>query len=230
MTLEPGMHEAFEEWEAHLERTRHLCRPAPRGETFLWDGAELSYYNNPYNSTLFNERAVEVPIANAWMAKHEMVAPRVLEVGNVLQHYGWSGHDVVDLYEVADGVENKDVRNKSGRFDRIVSISTLEHVEDAVEHPLLSGPRHALGHMLGLLVPGSRMLTTTPFGQHPALDLTIVKDWERGRGTSGMLARSSTMLRDPEDGTWNEVPGAAWRPARENGWASAVWVAEWARP
>jgi hypothetical protein len=186
--------------------------------TFEWNGHTLDLLDTAYNTTILNERSIEVPIAEAWHFDHEEMDPRILEVGNVLQHYGWGGHRVVDLYEEADGVENLDVRDIQGEYDRIIAISTLEHVD---QEKLSKAPIDALQHLYSLLAVGGRMLVTVPFGQQPYLDVAILE---------GELHpfQQWTMTRSFETGLWTERPNeAVWGHARENGWASAVWIAEW---
>lgn len=189
-------------------------------DEFTWRGHVLTLFDDPYNTTILNERSIEVPIAEAWHFDNEMMDPRMLEVGNVLQHYGWGGHEVVDLHEEAEGVMNVDIRDHAGIYDRIIAISTLEHVDQ--ETPSRA-PVTALWHMYNLLAVGGRMLVTVPFGQQPFLDVAILE---------GALRPDSecTMLRSDETGAWTEVPDQrVWCSARENGWARAVWVAEWER-
>src|SRR5579872_7186960 len=71
-----------------------------RGKTYL-------YFWHRYNATWRNERAVEIPIAREFIAQSR--GGNVLEVGNVLSHYGPVQHDVLDKYEKAEGVINEDV-------------------------------------------------------------------------------------------------------------------------
>ena len=77
----------------------------------------LSLSLQPPQVHLADERAVEVPVAQALVDRH---APdRVLEIGNVLSHYRPQQHVVVDKYEQAAGVLNRDVLDLGGlgRFD-----------------------------------------------------------------------------------------------------------------
>ena len=99
-----------------------------RAKTFQFDGQEYEYLYHPYNRTWKNERGVEIPIFRELLFKHE--GKRVLEVGNVLSHYFPIHHEVVDKYEVAPGVINRDIVEfvPQDKFDLIISISTLEHV------------------------------------------------------------------------------------------------------
>jgi len=201
------------------------------GDTFEWRGQTLPYLVHDYNTTALNERAIEVPIAYWWAQHFEMMDPDVLEVGNVLNHYGWADHRVIDLYEVAEGVENIDLLDLEplgDEYDRIVCISTLEHF-NCRDDGLVDdwSPIQGLMKLFNLLKHGGEMLVTIPFGQNPYLDVFLL---------DGMP--SQTWLRPTEqstmerwgDGTWHERPGAHWGPAREMGWPSAVWVATWTKP
>src|SRR5690606_34112160 len=120
---------------------------------FRFQGAEHDGFDHPYNTTILNERAVEIPVVLDWLPGKG----RGLEVGNVLGHYGVKGRRVVDLYEQADGVENLDLFDIEGHFDWIVSISTLEHVRWDTEPRDPNGAVEAIGHLRSLLSPGGRM-------------------------------------------------------------------------
>ncbi|HAL04611.1 MAG TPA: hypothetical protein DCP58_05820, partial [Verrucomicrobiales bacterium] len=67
-----------------------------RREFTYYDKTLLLFYHG-YNMTWANERAVEVPIAREYLGRH--TGQRVLEVGNVLSHYGDVDHVVLDKYE-----------------------------------------------------------------------------------------------------------------------------------
>ncbi|MFA6907638.1 MAG: hypothetical protein WC263_02320, partial [Candidatus Micrarchaeia archaeon] len=74
---------------------------------FAFAGKEYDCFYHPYNMTWENGRCVEVPVA--WEAILAAKGKRVLEVGNVLSHYYESKHDVLDKYEVDEGVINADI-------------------------------------------------------------------------------------------------------------------------
>lgn len=190
-------------------------------ETFRWRDAELRLLDHWYNRTAENERAVEVPIVQEWLAHVDPLAGmrgiRGLEVGNVLGRYGLHGHRVVDLYEVEPGVENLDVMDVGGEYDWVVSVSTLEHVR-CEEGPHPTASLDAVRHLRGLLAPGGKMLVTVPFGQQPYLDADIL---------DGTLCPDEAGTMEWSGESWLYHDFACWRPARENGWANAVWVATW---
>jgi len=177
---------ALQAWE---HATLPLLRRRRADERFSFDGAELRYDYSFYGQTWRNERTIEVAIARHFLAD----APgRMLEVGNVLSHYGMRGHDVLDRYERGlPGVLNEDVLtfNPDSRYDTIVSISTLEHVRCDEEEKDPRGSTKALRNLRRLLAPGGRMLVTVPIDWHPGLD----EDIAAGRFT---LGRDTFYRRD----------------------------------
>lgn len=191
-----------------------------RGGRFAWQGEELDYLLDPYNSTAANERAVEVPIARQFVRRAAELGAG-LEVGHVLGHYGEPGDwRVVDRYEKARGVENVDVFDVRGRFGWVVAISTLEHVRwDGPDAWDPRGAIDAVAHLRGLLEDGGRLLVTVPFGQHPYLDGAIL---------SGGLEPDVEGSLVYEGDYWRPLPGeVVWHAARPERWARSVWVAEW---
>lgn len=174
-----------------------------RGE-FTFAGERHRYLYHPYKWTWLTERTVEVPIAGAFLERHG--GGRVLEVGNVLPHYGPHGHLVVDKYERAEGVLNLDVTelDRLGRFDLVVCISTLEHVGWDEEPREPDKAVEAVGRLAALLAPGGRLLLTIPVGYHPGLDAAL---------ESGALrfARSGALRRDHIGPHWREAaPADVW--------------------
>jgi hypothetical protein len=174
-----------------------------RGE-FGFAGERHRYLFHRYKWTWLTERAVEVPIARSLVEAH---APeRVLEIGNVLRHYGEHHHVVVDKYEQAPGVVNRDVfeLDDLGRFDLVVVISTLEHVgwdEEPRDRGRAAAALHALQRMIA---PGGKLLLTVPVGYHPGLDEAI----EAGEFR---FARAGALRRRQFGPHWEEVsPDSVW--------------------
>ena len=54
---------------------------------FEYNGKKLPYFYHKYNKTWKNERAVEIPIMLKRYLREFYGDKRILEVGNVLQHY-----------------------------------------------------------------------------------------------------------------------------------------------
>jgi hypothetical protein len=188
--------------------------------TFRWRGIELPYADHAYNTTRRNERAVELPIVERWLADGDGGA--TLELGNVMGHYDLGPERrIVDRYEEAPGVENLDVFDldpETDRFDQIVAISTVEHVrwDETPREP--GGSRAAIEHLRSLLTPDGRMLVTVPTGCNPPLDEYLLSGPEH--------CVASTLVRvHPED--WVETAEVTIRPyGIGTKWADALWVGE----
>lgn len=180
---------------------------------FRFLDTELDYFDHPYNDTIHNERAIEVAIALYWLDRHGAG----LEVGNVLGHYGLTGHRVVDLHEEAPGVENIDVFDITGSYDWIVAISTVEHVGRDEEPKDPDAAERAICHLRSLLAPDGYMLVTVPGGYHPVLDQALP--------TIGADV-ACTYRRSPSG--WERTDGLCFLPyGSSTQWAESVWVGMW---
>ncbi len=182
--------------------------------TFTYRGVDLDYFDQPYNDTRRNERAIELAIAFHWLHGR---SGRGLEVGNVLGHYGGTGHRVVDLHEKAKGVENMDVLTIEGEYDWIVSISTVEHVGHDATPRDSARAIEAVHYLASLLKPHGSMLVTVPGGYNPDLDATLP--------TIG-AAHQATYCRDGAG--WYQTERPAFLPyGSSTPWAESVWIGEW---
>lgn len=178
---------------------------------FTYKRRRLDYFDHEYNDTRQNERAVEVAVALDWLPTEG----RGLEVGNVLGHYGVTGHRVVDLTEEAPGVDNLDVFQIHGRYDWIVSISTVEHVGWDVTPRDPDAAARAIDYLTGLLAPGGRMLITVPGGYHPPLDDHLAT-----------LNNGCTYVRNGDG--WKRTNKPTFLPyGASTRWAESVWIGEW---
>jgi SAM-dependent methyltransferase len=164
-------HGALETARRMAAWTAGLARP-PRGG-FTLGGERHEFLRRAYGLTWITERAVEVPVAQRVLERH--AGRRVLEVGNVLSHYGPVAHDVVDKYERAPGVRNLDVLDLPAQpgYDLILSVSTLEHVGRDEEPRDPARAARALEHLRGLLSPGGVLFATVPVGYNPDLDRAL---------------------------------------------------------
>lgn len=146
------------------------CRLFESSKTFSFQGRDYPYFFHSYNLAWRNERAVEIPIARGFLSAH--AGHEILEVGNVLPHYLDVEYDILDKYEVSDGVINEDALHfdPGKKYDLIISISTLEHI-GWDEYPL--DPGKAMSVMMnlsGLLAPGGELIATFPLGYNPGFD------------------------------------------------------------
>lgn len=140
--------------------------------TFQFNGLELAYFRHPYNHADLNMRTVEVPIIG-WYIEQAPWA-NILEIGNVISHYGNIGWAVLDIREQGKGIINADLmRWQPDRlFDLVVSISTLEHVGHG-RYAHLTGPTtpaEAWARMCSYVAPAGLAVVTVPLGYNPVLD------------------------------------------------------------
>lgn len=165
------------------------------------------YFIHAYLTTWRTERSIEIPLALDALDRHQ--GGRVLEIGNVLGHYGRGPHDVVDKYEHAEGVLNVDVLDyrPSASYDLVLAVSTLEHVGfDEPEPHDPHKPQRALEHLASLLVPGGELLVTLPLGYNPHADEALAA----GRLRFDELG----FLKRVSSGTWRQVSAGEVAAAR----------------
>lgn len=175
--------------------SRRVMTPAGRVRPFFhW-----------YNKTWRNERQLEVPLALAFVAN---VPPAsLLEVGNVLAHYGVRGHRVVDLFERHPAVENVDIVDfePGRRFTHVLAISTLEHVgwDEPVRDPAKFA--RAVAKLQACAAPGGHVLATLPLGHNPQADRFASQPWPgwnvecfQWDGPGSSWTRCAGVPTDPE--------------------------------
>jgi len=181
-----------------------------RPRHFLYEGKRFRYMFHPYGATLKSERIVEIPIAFEEMNAH--AGKRILEVGNVLNHYRSGNHVVLDKYERSDRCLNVDVMDyqPASRFDFIVSISTVEHIGWNEHERESEKAVRALQRMHAMLEPGGTMLVTIPWGYHPALDRYV-------RSSECLFERVRYMKRISRRNVWIQCDASALAEVRY-GW------------
>jgi cyclopropane fatty-acyl-phospholipid synthase-like methyltransferase len=124
----------------------------------------------------------------------------VLEVGNVLSHYGVTGQTVLDKYEVIPGVLNEDIVDftPESRFDTVIAISTLEHVgwDENPREP--EKVFKAIDNVKSCARADGHVLVTMPIGHNEALDAGL----REGRVK---FAKESWLARRDHRNRWAEV-------------------------
>lgn len=140
---------------------------------FYFQGKKYEYFHHDYNTTGKNERAVEIPIIWDMVEKHKN--QKRLGIGNVISHYFQIDYKVVDKYEKASGVINKDIvdYNPNERYGFIESISTLEHIGWDEEPKDPTKIIKAVEKITSLLAPKGKFITTIPLGYNPEIDKLI---------------------------------------------------------
>lgn len=174
---------------------------SPAG-TFNFNGQELKYFRHNHNLAYDNERTVEVAIVGKFLNSLGRNA-KVLEVGNVLANYGFSGavRDVLDKYDPAPHVINEDVISfkRVMKYDAIISISTLEHVgwDEDVRDPLkiIMAVKNLSENCLA---PGGCMLATIPLGYNSYFDDQLA-------GDVGYFTEKYFLKRVSENNKWKQV-------------------------
>lgn len=121
-----------------------------------------------YNRTWQTERAVEIPIFKKILCNYQN--KKILEVGNVLSHYMKVKHIIVDKFEKYHWVINEDIiKYKSyTKFDLIISISTLEHIER---------PDLAIDNMKSMLNKNGWIICSYPIGCNKILENIKMDRW-----------------------------------------------------
>ena len=145
-------------------------------KTFIYKGVPLNYFYHRYNKTWKNERSIEIPVALYELEKYK--GKRILEVGNVLQHYVKVDHEVLDKYEPGDNIIHEDILNcNHSNYDFIISISTIEHIgiDDKPINPARSIV--ALKKIQSMLKDGGKIFISFPVGYNSAL--TALSESER---------------------------------------------------
>jgi SAM-dependent methyltransferase len=143
-----------------------------RSETFEFQGKPYRYLFHPYCSTFTNERAAVIPIIWDIVKKSREQEKRILEIGNVLSYYFKVDHDILDKYEIIDGIINEDVVdfNPLKRYDVIVSVLSLQSVgwdEDPQDpHKVL----RAVNNLNRLLAPGGQIVVAIGLGYNLGMD------------------------------------------------------------
>ena len=159
---------------------------------FTFRGEKLKCHYAHYNLTWSNERCVEIPLGEHFLAQANGPA---LEVGHVLGHYGTRGHTVVDKFETVEGVINEDIAawQTDERFALILSLSTFEHIgfDDEAEGDSGKKILAAIAACRALLAPDGRLVITVPLGYNPHLDELIETD-TLGEDLASFLLRSGS--------------------------------------
>ena len=165
-------------------------------EKFSFNQKSFSYFIHIYNATFKSERIVEIPIALNFLKN--IPSDQILEIGNVLSHYTDVNHKIVDKYEKGTNVLNEDIISFQGKFDRIISISTFEHVGFDEEGKDASKVKIAFEHIKTLLTDEGIALITVPMGYNSFLDNMLFSN-------AKVFNKVLFMKRTSKFNTWKEV-------------------------
>ena len=160
---------------------RLLLQPiimAKKERTFQIHGTTYTYFHHSYNTTFINERAVEIPYFRHIIAEFQKDNKRILEIGNVLSHYGTPSWDIVDKFEKGKNIINVDIIDfrPPEPYDLILAISTFEHIGFDEEPQDVNKVILALEHIRQtLLRPGGELIFSIPAGYNPHIEEHITK-------------------------------------------------------
>lgn len=138
------------------------------------------YYYFVHEKSWATERVVEIPIVLDYINKNK----KILEVGNVLSQFVDIEWDIVDKFEIADGVINEDIIEfkPKEKYDLIISISTLEHIgfneqvglgelvksdEEEDNNKILEAINNLKNNCLR---PNGKIIATVPLGYNKKMD------------------------------------------------------------
>ena len=199
-----------------------IIRTLPK-RTFGYHGDDLPYLYHRYNMTWASERCVEAPIGRWWANRFNSGA--VLEVGNVLSHYGPVQHEILDKFEKGAGVINEDIVTfrPGKKYELIFSISTFEHIgfDDEAEGSSATKILEAIDACRALLSSTGTLVITIPINYNPELDALIAENRLPSKNRTFLFRRGYT--------DWIETDQASALKARYKSpfpYANAVMVAE----
>jgi hypothetical protein len=174
-------------------------------ETFEFQGKTYHYFFHPYCTTWRNERTVAVPILWNLVKKYEAKGKNILEVGNMLSYYFQVSHDILDKYEIIEGVINDDVVDykSSKKYDLIISVLTLPEVGwyESPRDPTKT--TRALENLKTLLSPDGEIAVVMGLGINPEFDKSL--------GNKAIKFKKLEYLRHLKGYKWQE---SGWEDVR----------------
>ncbi|HEX5187685.1 MAG TPA: hypothetical protein VFV86_12425 [Nitrososphaeraceae archaeon] len=124
-----------------------------------------------------NERCVNIPIVLDIIQEYKSKGKRILELGNVLSYALEIDHDVVDKYEIMDGVINEDIVEfkPKEKYDLIVSVLCIHHVgwnETPRDPPKVL---RAIENLKNILNPEGKMILSIAWDWNEYLDRQLLE-------------------------------------------------------
>lgn len=126
---------------------------------------KLTYFYHTYNSTISNERCVEVALGMEFIRKY----PDFIEVGAVLPYYGIRGNKIIDCFD-PEGDDEKRLSECDIRNQNVLCISTLEHFGTSEYGNEKMSNLEGLAGLLQIMTTSKNYLITIPLGVNKELD------------------------------------------------------------
>jgi hypothetical protein len=178
-------------------------------ETFEFQGKKYHYLFHAYCPTWKNERTVIIPIAWEMIQKYQHESKEILEIGNTLSYVFRVNHDIIDKYEVMNGVINEDVVdfNSSKKYDLIISLITLQWVgfNEFPREP--TKVLRAIENLKRHLAPEGEIVVIHPFGENKDMD-NLIQTGSLKFDKCFFLKRVSNYKW--KEATWDDVEDAAY--------------------
>ena len=149
-------------------------------ETFDFNGRKYKYLFHGRvagaGPSWKNERCVTIPVIWETIEEYKRNSKKVLELGNVISYALDIDHDVIDKYEIMEGIINDDIVNYKPKFkyDLIVSVLCLQSVgwdEVPKDPPKLL---RAVENMNNMLAPGGKMIISVGWGWNQYFEKLIL--------------------------------------------------------
>jgi hypothetical protein len=141
-------------------------------ETFEFQGITYHYLFHPYCSTWKNERCVVIPIAWQKVLEYQAQGSNILEIGNMMSYVYKTAHDVLDKYEIIDGVINEDIADfhPTSKYDFIFSLMTLQYVGwyESPREPMKIV--RVMENLKNILAPNGIIMVIHGLGQNKVMD------------------------------------------------------------
>jgi len=142
-------------------------------EMFVFQNRTYNYCRSFSRYSFSTERTIEIPIILAELNQNM----KILEVGNVLHRHCNYKRDVVDKYEKGNNILNCDIIefHSTEKYDRVVSISTLEHI--GFDENIIDPDKtiHAVKKMIALTKPKGKVIISVPLGHNPYMDKHVAE-------------------------------------------------------
>jgi hypothetical protein len=144
-------------------------------DTLEFRGKQYHYLFHSYCPSWRNERGPVLPIVWEIVKAYQAQGKRILEVGNVLSYVYPVNHDILDKYEIMDGIINDDVVNfhPYKQYDLIVSVFTIQWVGLKETPPDSLKFFRAISNLRRLLAPGGELVVIHSIGQNVEMDNAI---------------------------------------------------------
>lgn len=146
--------------------------------TFSFRNQTIPLFDSPYNTTINNERGVEIPLAASFVNKLVDKNEDFIEIGCVTPYYFLAQNRklVIDPTDTHEESVKHDALDYEFYGKNILSISTIEHVGFG-DYGLSAEHGKAIKLLNKILLQSKLFFLTIPFGFNLDLDKYILSDF-----------------------------------------------------